>query len=202
MRRTCSSKDPWRTCTALPAGCAAATLLIEGDAGNGVAAEMSGGRVEVRGAVGDDAGAGDGRRRAAGERRRRRSSRRCTARGSEGHDRRRDRRARVGGRGRGSRLPPRPDRRDGRRRCRRRPQHDCWLARWSPAAAATARAASTSAGPSLPSAASNVPSTYRYACTFRPPHLRVTLTYLVRRYGLSFDRPLWCRAAIGGSAAI
>ena len=31
-----------------------------------------------------------------------------------------------------------------------------------------------------------VPSTYRYACTFRPPHLRVTLRYLSRRYDLSF----------------
>ena len=32
-----------------------------------------------------------------------------------------------------------------------------------------------------------VPSYYRYACTFRPPHLRVTLTYLARRYCLSFE---------------
>lgn len=29
-----------------------------------------------------------------------------------------------------------------------------------------------------------VPSTYRYACTYRPPHLRVTMTYLRRRHGL------------------
>jgi formylmethanofuran dehydrogenase subunit C len=32
-----------------------------------------------------------------------------------------------------------------------------------------------------------VPSTYRYACTYRPPHLRLTMTYLRRRYGLSID---------------
>jgi formylmethanofuran dehydrogenase subunit C len=32
-----------------------------------------------------------------------------------------------------------------------------------------------------------VPSTYRYACTYRPPHVRLTMTYLRRRYGLSID---------------
>jgi formylmethanofuran dehydrogenase subunit C len=32
-----------------------------------------------------------------------------------------------------------------------------------------------------------VPATYRYACTFKPPHLRLTLTYLQRRYGLVID---------------
>jgi formylmethanofuran dehydrogenase subunit C len=30
-----------------------------------------------------------------------------------------------------------------------------------------------------------VPETYAYACTFEPPHLRLTLTYLRRRYGLA-----------------
>jgi formylmethanofuran dehydrogenase subunit C len=30
-----------------------------------------------------------------------------------------------------------------------------------------------------------VPSTYRYACTYQPPHVRLTLTYLRREYGLS-----------------
>ncbi len=32
-----------------------------------------------------------------------------------------------------------------------------------------------------------VPATYRYACTFEPPHLRLTLTYLRRQYGLPID---------------
>jgi formylmethanofuran dehydrogenase subunit C len=32
-----------------------------------------------------------------------------------------------------------------------------------------------------------VPSTYRYACTYRPPHLRLTLTHLRRRHGLAID---------------
>jgi formylmethanofuran dehydrogenase subunit C len=30
-----------------------------------------------------------------------------------------------------------------------------------------------------------VPATYRYACTYQPPHVRLLLTYLRRRYGLS-----------------
>ncbi len=32
-----------------------------------------------------------------------------------------------------------------------------------------------------------VPATYRYACTFQPPHVRLTLTYLARRYGLDIS---------------
>lgn len=30
----------------------------------------------------------------------------------------------------------------------------------------------------------SVPATYRYACVYRPPHLRLTMTYLQRRHGL------------------
>jgi formylmethanofuran dehydrogenase subunit C len=33
----------------------------------------------------------------------------------------------------------------------------------------------------------DVPATYEYACTYQPPHLRLTFTYLYRRYGLSVD---------------
>jgi formylmethanofuran dehydrogenase subunit C len=32
-----------------------------------------------------------------------------------------------------------------------------------------------------------VPQTYRYACRYRPPHVRVTLLYLARRYGVAVD---------------
>ena len=32
-----------------------------------------------------------------------------------------------------------------------------------------------------------VPATYRYACTYRPPHVQLTMTYLRRRYGLRID---------------
>jgi formylmethanofuran dehydrogenase subunit C len=33
----------------------------------------------------------------------------------------------------------------------------------------------------------DVPTTYQYACTYQPPHVRLTLTYLYRRYGLTTD---------------
>ena len=33
----------------------------------------------------------------------------------------------------------------------------------------------------------DIPPTYEYACTYQPPHLRLTFTYLFRRYGLSVD---------------
>jgi formylmethanofuran dehydrogenase subunit C len=33
----------------------------------------------------------------------------------------------------------------------------------------------------------DVPSTYQYACTFQPPHVRLMLTYLSRRYGVTVD---------------
>jgi formylmethanofuran dehydrogenase subunit C len=32
-----------------------------------------------------------------------------------------------------------------------------------------------------------VPATYWCACTFRPPHVRLTMTYLRRRYGIAID---------------
>jgi formylmethanofuran dehydrogenase subunit C len=31
----------------------------------------------------------------------------------------------------------------------------------------------------------DIPATYRLACTFQPPHVRLTMTYLRRRYGLN-----------------
>jgi hypothetical protein len=36
----------------------------------------------------------------------------------------------------------------------------------------------------------DVPATYRYACTYHPPHARLTMVYLRRRYGLSIDDTL------------
>lgn len=33
----------------------------------------------------------------------------------------------------------------------------------------------------------SVPETYRYACTFEPPHVRLTLMHLRRRYGVAID---------------
>jgi formylmethanofuran dehydrogenase subunit C len=36
----------------------------------------------------------------------------------------------------------------------------------------------------------DIPRSYRYACTYRPPHVRLTMTYLRRRYGLTIDERL------------
>jgi len=36
----------------------------------------------------------------------------------------------------------------------------------------------------------DVPVTYRYACEYAPPHVRLALTYLARRYGLSIEQRL------------
>ena len=36
----------------------------------------------------------------------------------------------------------------------------------------------------------NVPPTYRHACDYEPPHVRLALTYLARRYDLSLGREL------------
>lgn len=36
----------------------------------------------------------------------------------------------------------------------------------------------------------DVPVTYRFACDYEPPHVRLALTYLIRRYGLSLGREL------------
>ena len=33
----------------------------------------------------------------------------------------------------------------------------------------------------------DVPQTYRYACTFQPPHIRLTMTYLRRQHHLAID---------------
>ena len=45
----------------------------------------------------------------------------------------------------------------------------------------------------------DVPATYQYACVYEPPHVRLTMTYLRRRYGLTIDERVvagryrrWC----------
>jgi formylmethanofuran dehydrogenase subunit C len=35
----------------------------------------------------------------------------------------------------------------------------------------------------------DVPATYRYACEYRPPHVRVSLVYLARRHGMVAEPP-------------
>jgi len=161
-------------------------VLIEGDAGNGVAAEMSGGRVEIRGAVGDDAGAGmsGGALLVSGDAGDRLGAARPGAqkgmtggeivvRGSAGVD--------VGAACRRGLITVMGD--VGADAARSMIAGSLLVAgRCGDGAGRFNKRGSVIAIGGL-----ELPSTYRYACTFRPPHLRVTLTYLVRRYGVSFD---------------
>ena len=36
-------------------------------------------------------------------------------------------------------------------------------------------------------AVTSIPATYRYACTYAPPHVRLVMTYVQRRYGLAIE---------------
>lgn len=167
-------------------GMAGGDLLIEGDAGKATAADMRGGRVEIRGNVGDDAGAGmsggvldisgdTGDRLGAARpgAQKGMSGGEIVVRGSTGID--------------------------AAAACRRG-----LIVVMGNAGADAARsmiagsllvggrcgdgaARLNKRGSVIAIGGLEVPSSYRYACTFRPPHLRVTLTYLARRYRLSFD---------------
>ena len=170
----------------IAAGMCGGELLIEGDAGNGVAAEMSGGRVEVRGTVGDDAGAGvsGGTLLIGGDAGDRLGAARPGAqkgmtggeivvRGSAGVD--------AGAACRRGLIAVMGDvGADGAR---------SMIAGSLLVAGRCGEGAGrfNKRGSVIAIGGLEVPSTYRYACTYRPPHLRVTLTYLTRRYGLAFD---------------
>ena len=161
-------------------------LLIEGDAGNATAAEMHGGRVEIRGAAGHDAGAGmsggtldisgdTGDRLGAGRpgAQKGMSGGEIVVRGSAGVD--------AGAACRRGLIVVMGN--AGADAARSMIAGSLLVAgRCGDGAARLNKRGSVIAIGGL-----EVPSSYRYACTFRPPHLRVTLTYLARRYGLSFD---------------
>ena len=161
-------------------------LLIEGDAGNGTAAEMSGGRVEIRGGVGDDAGAGM-------------SGGVLDIRGDTGDRLGAARPGAQKGMSGGEIVVRGSTGVDAAAACRRG-----LIVVMGNAGADAARsmiagsllvggrcgdgaARLNKRGSVIAIGGLEVPSSYRYACTFRPPHVRVTLTYLARRYGLSFD---------------
>jgi formylmethanofuran dehydrogenase subunit C len=167
-------------------------VLIVGDAGHAVAVEMRGGRVEVRGRVGDDAGSGmsGGTLEIGGDAGDRLGAARPGA-----------QKGMTGGEivVRGSAGV------DAGASCRRG-----LIVVMGNAGADAARsmiagslfvggrcgdgaARLNKRGSVIAIGGIEVPSTYRYACTFRPPHVRMTLTYLARRYGLAFDT-----AVLGG----
>lgn len=160
-------------------------VLIEGDAGNGVAADMTGGRVEVRGAVGHEAGAGMGGGALliggdAGDRlgaarpgaQKGMTGGEIVVRGSAGVD--------AGAACRRGLIAVMGD--VGADAARSMVAGSVLVAgRCGHGAGRFNKRGSVIAIGGI-----EVPATYRYACTFRPPHLRVTLIHLMRRYDLSF----------------
>jgi formylmethanofuran dehydrogenase subunit C len=170
----------------LGAGMAGGELLIDGDAGSRVGAGMTGGLVDVRGNVGDDAGAamGGGVLRVSGDAGDRLGaatpggSRGMTggeivvsgSAGSEAASRTRRGLVVVGG------------------------DTGSFAAR-AMIAGTLVVLGRTGAEPGRLSKRGaiiavggiDVPVTYWHACTFKPPHVRLTMTYLQRRYGLVID---------------
>ncbi len=160
-------------------------LIIEGDAGRGLAARMSGGAVEVHGSVGDDAGAAlaGGSLRVHGSAGDRLGA--AAAGASKGM---------TGGEivvtgAAGAEVAARA----------RRGLVVCGSAGERAARSiiagsvivlgdmAGAPGVGGKRGTVVAVGVVEVPATYNYACTYRPPHVRLTMTYLRRRYGVAID---------------
>lgn len=183
---TCVVMGDVRQVAGLGTGMAGGVLVIDGDAGTRLAAGMMDGRVEVRGSVGDDAGIGMSGgslyvRGSAGDRlaanfpgaSRGMTGGEVVVRGSAGTD--------AGARMRRGLL---------------------FVGGSAGARAARSIIAGTvivvgnvGAEPAFASKRGSlvtageidIRATYRYACTYEPPHVRLALTYLTRRYDLSID---------------
>jgi formylmethanofuran dehydrogenase subunit C len=178
-------EGPVRQVHGIATGMRGGDVLIEGDVGDGIAMEMSGGRVEVRGAVGDDAGAamsggtllvgGDAGDRLGAARpgaQKGMTGGEIVVRGAAGVD--------AGAACRRGLIAVMGD--VGADAARSMVAGSLLVAgRCGEGAGRFNKRGSVVSVGGL-----EVPSTYRYACTFRPPHVRVTLIYLMRRYGLSF----------------
>lgn len=170
----------------LGAGTAGGELLIEGDAGARCGAGMTGGAIEVGGSVGDDAGqamtggtlrvGGDAGDRLGGASPGASKGMRggeIVVDGSAG--------AEAGGRARRGLIAVGGD--VGPRAAR---------AMIAGSVVVLGRAAADAGigsrrGSVVVVGDVAVPATYRLACTYQPPHVRLTLTYLRRRYGLAVD---------------
>lgn len=170
----------------LGAGMAGGHLVIDGDTGDGVAAGMTGGSVDVLGSVGDDAG----RAMANGVLRIRGNAGARLAAAAPG--------ASAGMRG-GEVIVSGSTGHEAAARMRRglvvivgnAGEHAARaviagtllvLGRTGPWAGRGSKRGSVVAVGGI-----EIPPTYRYACTFQPPHLRLTFTYLRRRYGIVVD---------------
>lgn len=183
---TCTVVGDVRRLSGLGTGMAGGALVIEGDAGERLAAGMSGGRVEVTGSVGDDAGVAMSGgslhvRGSAGDRlaanfpgaSRGMTGGEVVVEGSAGAD--------VGARMRrglvfiGGSVGVHSAR--------------------SIIAGTVIVIGNVGAEPAFASKRGTlvaageivVPVTYRYACTYEPPHVRLALTYLARRHDLAID---------------
>lgn len=144
----------------LAAGTTGGEMVIDGDAGRLVGAKMTGGSVEVRGSVADEAGAAMG----GGE---------IVIGGSAGtHTAARARRGLVVVSGSTGNYAARA-------------MIAGTLVVLGRTGAAPGRA--TKRGTIIAVGGIDVPITYWHACTFQPPHVRLTLTYLRRRYRLAID---------------
>ena len=163
------------------AGTAGGELTVEGDAGRRVAAGMSGGLVEVRGSVGDDAGLGmsGGVLRVSGDAGDRLGG------GTPGASR---------GMSGGEIVVGGSAGRDAGARARRglvvvggdAGEH-AGHAMIAGTVVVLGRAArgvgeGSKRGSVVAGGAVEVPATFRYACTYRPPHVRLLLTHLRRRH--------------------
>jgi formylmethanofuran dehydrogenase subunit C len=167
-------------------------LVVEGDAGRRTAAGMTGGSVEVRGSVGDDAGssmgggtlrvtgsAGDRLGAAAPGASRGMTGGEIVVLGAAG--------AEAGARARRGLVVVAGD--VGERGARDMIAGTLLVLGRAGAGAGIGN----KRGSVVAVGGADVPATYLYACTYHPPLVRLTLTYLRRRYNLDVDE----RAVVG-----
>lgn len=171
----------------LGAGMTGGELVIDGDAGSRVAAGLTGGHVEVVGSAGDDAGmgmtggtlyvrgrAGDRVGAAAPGASKGMTGGEIVVRGSAGRD--------AGARMRRGLLFVGGDAGDSVARAT--------IAGTVIVLGRTGRnpAFASKRGTLVAVGGVDIPVTYRFACTYEPPHVRLALTYLRGRYDVGIDR--------------
>jgi formylmethanofuran dehydrogenase subunit C len=153
-----------RSATEIGAGMTGGELIVEGNAGSGVGTGMTGGSIHVRGNVGDRIGAaspGAARGMSGGE---------IVVEGSAGSD--------AGARMRRGLLFVGGN--VGDRSARAMIAGTVIvIGRVGAEPAHGNKRGTLVAGDGM-----TIPVTYRYACDYQPPHVRLALTYLARRYGL------------------
>ena len=156
-----------RLARGIGAGMAAGTIEVLGDAGNDIGVGMSGGSIHVRGNAGDRVGAGTpgaSRGMTGGE---------IVIDGSVGND--------AGARMRRGLLFVGGD--AGETTARALIAGTVFVR----GRVGAEPAPGSKRGTLVVSGDVDIPVTYRYACRYHPPHVRLALTYLRRRYGVPVD---------------